>query len=307
MRLIDEIAANTSGGPLFKCKACGATGDPYDGFCRTCGYLLSKDEMLKRADALIERDIQSRTPYPIRGLAYIRGVGRIDLEVGKKGSPPGYDYGTGLSKLLKKHREEIKNLALTLVLGKTAKSDEEDRLIRVHGDRFAAIGKRPFGGSIITHYKDAKKAASFESRPVNAGAVGRLSLPTLHPNLALADGIGVAASDGYYRIFPSLKSRGDNTRNTNAIKRRKTMTSTNPIVQNALMARAVQNAIALMARDRYGKLIKKGTVVDVDKKALLPEHPQRYKVIGDIGDMFALKALKNGFMMWAKPEILTVV
>ena len=69
MRLMDEIAANTSGGPLFKCKACGATGDPYDGFCRTCGYLLSKDEMLKRADALIERDIQSRTPYPIRGLA----------------------------------------------------------------------------------------------------------------------------------------------------------------------------------------------------------------------------------------------
>ena len=239
MRLMDEIAANTSGGPLFKCKACGATGDPYDGFCRTCGYLLSKDEMLKRADALIERDIQSRTPYPIRGLAYIRGVGRIDLEVGKKGSPLGYDYGTGLSKLLKKHKEEIKNLALTLVLGKTAKSDEEDRLIRVHGDRFAAIGKRPFGGSIITHYKDAKKAASFESRPVNAGAVGRLSLPTLHPNLALADGIGVAASDGYYRIFPSLKSRG-----FNSMKNCIMLSSRNAVVNRALAWKAGNAAVA---------------------------------------------------------------
>ena len=189
-----QRAMNTSSGPFFKCRACGATGAPYDGFCRICGYILPKDAMLKRADALIGRVVSSKTPYPIKGLAYIRGIGRIDLEVGKRGSAPGYDYGSGLSKLLRKHKDELKNLALTLVLGKTAKSDEEDRLIRVKGDRFAAIGKRPFGGSIITHYKDAKKAASFESRLVNAGAVGRLSLPTLHPILALADGIGVAAS-----------------------------------------------------------------------------------------------------------------
>ncbi len=154
---------NTSGGPLFKCRACGATGDPYDGFCRKCGYLLPRDEMLKRADELIVRTLRGRTPHPIKGLAYIRGIGRIDLEVGKKGVPPGYDHGTGLSKLLKKHCDELPNLAMTLVLGKTADIAAEDRLMLVHGDRFATIGKRPYGGTVVSHYKDAKRAASFET------------------------------------------------------------------------------------------------------------------------------------------------
>lgn len=146
---------------LFKCPRCGATGDPYDGFCRRCGHLLHRDKMLKRADELIGRELRRRTPRGIKGLAYIRGGGRIDLEVGKRGIGSGMDYGSGLAKLLQKHPEDIKRLGMTLILGKTCAA-EEDRLARVCGDHVAALGRRPKGASVITHYKDAGKAARLE-------------------------------------------------------------------------------------------------------------------------------------------------
>lgn len=147
---------------LFKCVRCGSTGDPYDGFCRRCGHILPKDEMLKRADELISRELRRTTPRGIKGLAYIRGVGRIDLEVGKRGIGPGMDYGSGIAKLLQKHPGDIKKLGMTLVLGKTCAAAEEDRLARVYGDHVAALGRRPKGASVITHYRDAGKAARLE-------------------------------------------------------------------------------------------------------------------------------------------------
>lgn len=161
---LNAVAKNTSGGSLFKCPKCSATGTPYDGFCRSCGYILPQDKMLKRADELITREIRKSTPSPIRGLAYIKGVGRIDLEIGKKGAFPGYDNGSGLSKIMVKHASELNDMAATLVLGKTCSTDDESKLARVRGDRFGILGKRPYGGHVITHYKDAKKAASFENR-----------------------------------------------------------------------------------------------------------------------------------------------
>ena len=161
-RAIDVIE-NTTGGVLFKCSACGATGDPYDGFCRKCGYLLPKDKMLWRANELMERELRNKNPHGIKGLAYIKGVGRIDLEVGKKGVGPGRDNGYGLVKLLQKHKEELPHLGMTLVLGKTYNPKEEDRIIRVLGDRIAAIAKKGSRGSILTHYKEARKAASTEA------------------------------------------------------------------------------------------------------------------------------------------------
>ena len=136
---------NTSGGPLFKCRACGATGDPYDGFCRRCGYLLPRDEMLKRADELIARDLRGTTPHPIRGLAYIRGIGRIDLEVGKKGTGSGLDGGFGLSKLLQKHKKDLPHLALTIVLGRPCDAREEGKIAIVKGDMTSIVGKRGEG------------------------------------------------------------------------------------------------------------------------------------------------------------------
>ena len=154
-------AYNTTGGALFKCKRCGATGNPYDGFCRTCGYLLPKDEMSWRADELIARELRKTTPRGIKGLAYIRGIGRIDLEIGKRGIGAGRDYGFGLSKLIQKHAEELPYLGMTLVLGRTYNPKEEEKLVRVRGDYIAALGKRDKGASLITHYKEAKKAASY--------------------------------------------------------------------------------------------------------------------------------------------------
>ena len=160
---IEATAANTTGGPLFKCPRCSATGNPYDGFCRTCGHMLSKDEMLWRANELIERELRKSTPHGIRGLAYVRGVGRIDLEVGKRGVGPGMDYGSGIVKLLQKHKEDLPKLGMTLVLGKTCNPREEDRFVRVHGDHLAALAKKKGGASVLTHYKDARKAASYET------------------------------------------------------------------------------------------------------------------------------------------------
>lgn len=151
---------------LFKCVRCGSTGDPYDGFCRRCGHILPKDEMLKRADELISRELRRTTPRGIKGLAYIRGVGRIDLEVGKRGVGPGMDYGSGIAKLLQKHPEVVKRLGMTLVLGKSCSHDDESKIVRVHGSYYAILGKRKGGASVITHYKDAKGAASYESRPI---------------------------------------------------------------------------------------------------------------------------------------------
>ena len=156
-------AMNTTGGALFKCPKCGATGDPYDGFCRTCGYMLPKDRMLWRANELIERELSKTTPHDIKGLAYVKGVGRIDLEVGKRGVGPGMDYGSGLIKLLQKHKDDLPKLGMTLVLGKTYNPAEEDRLVRVHGDHLAALAKRKGGASVLTHYKEARKAASYET------------------------------------------------------------------------------------------------------------------------------------------------
>lgn len=161
-----STATNTTGGALFKCSRCGATGNPYDGFCRTCGHLLSKDEMLWRANELIERELRRTTPHGIKGLAYVRGVGRIDLEIGRKGVGPGMDYGSGLAKLLQKHPKEISRLGATLVLGKTCSHEEEAKLVRVKGDYYAVLGKRQKGASVITHYKDAEKAASYEDRRI---------------------------------------------------------------------------------------------------------------------------------------------
>ena len=146
------IAANTTGGPLFKCKRCGATGNPYDGFCRKCGYILTRDEMLYRAKELIERNLRQRTPHPIVGLAYLKGIGRIDLEIGHKGIGPGQDFGSGLSKILQKHEKDLPKLGMTLVLGKTA-GVEDDEIIRTRGDYKLVIGKRDRGGTIVTHYR----------------------------------------------------------------------------------------------------------------------------------------------------------
>lgn len=161
-----DVAKNTTGGALFKCSACGATGDPYDGFCQKCGYLLPKDKMLWRANELLMRTLRQKTPRGIKGLAYIKGVGRIDLEVGKRGTGPGMDNGSGLVKLLQKHKKEVKDLGITLVLGKTYSHEEEDKLVRVKGGSFSVLGKRPKGGSVITHYYKPKEAAYYESRPI---------------------------------------------------------------------------------------------------------------------------------------------
>lgn len=158
------VAANTMGGALFRCPRCMATGNPYDGFCRKCGFLLPKDRMLWRANELLERELRRTTPRGIRGLAYVRGVGRIDLEVGKRGSGPGMDFGSGLAKLLQKHPEGVKKLGVTLVLGKSCRHEDENKIVRVGGSYYAVLGKRPKGASVITHYKDAKKAVSYESR-----------------------------------------------------------------------------------------------------------------------------------------------
>lgn len=160
-RALNAAVTNTTGGPLFKCVRCGATGNPYDGFCRSCGYLLPKDEMLWRANELIERELRKATPHDIIGLAYIQGVGRVDLEVGKRGVGPGKDYGSGLVKLLQKHKDDIQRLGMTLILGKTYNPREEDRLVRVRGDYISALAKRPNGTSVITHYKEARKAARY--------------------------------------------------------------------------------------------------------------------------------------------------
>ncbi len=188
------VAANTSGGPLFKCRRCGATGDPYDGFCRKCGDLLPKGEMLKRADELIERNLRRTTPRPIRGLAYIRGIGRIDLEIGKKGTGQSLDGGYGLSKLLQKHRKDIPTLAMTLVLGKPYDAREENKIVIVRGDRLTALAKRRKSSTILTHYKDERKAASFENRPVNAGVRGRRpGHAYCQPSLWLRTGVAASA------------------------------------------------------------------------------------------------------------------
>ena len=151
------IAANTTGGPLFKCKRCGATGNPYDGFCRKCGYILTRDEMLYRAKELIERNLRQRTPHPIVGLAYLKGIGRIDLEIGHKGIGPGQDFGSGLSKILQKHEKDLPKLGMTLVLGKTFDPKEEGKIAKELGGYVAVIGKRDYGGTVITHFKRKKK------------------------------------------------------------------------------------------------------------------------------------------------------
>jgi len=151
-----RVASNTSGGPLFKCRRCGATGDPYDGFCRSCGHLLPKDEMLKRADELIERNLRSGTPRPIKGLAYVMGYGRIDLEIGHKGIGPGRDGGSGLSKILQKHARDLPKLGMTLVLGRPFDPREEGKTAFEKDGYIAILGDRGFGGTVVSHYRKKK-------------------------------------------------------------------------------------------------------------------------------------------------------
>lgn len=143
-------------GRLFACPKCGNTGNPYDGFCRECGYLLPKEQMMKRADELLTRDLRLKTPHPIIGLAYLPGVGRIDLEIGHKGVGSAMERGSGLSKLLQKHEKLLKYLPATLVLGKPCDSKEEGKIARYKDNLRTIIGKRPYGGTVVTIRKIKK-------------------------------------------------------------------------------------------------------------------------------------------------------
>ena len=149
----NALIANTTGGALFKCPRCHATGCPYDGFCRDCGYLLPMDKMLWRANELIERELRKTMSGPIKGLAYLKGIGRIDLEIGHKGIGPGQDYGSGLSKILQKHLKDVPHLGATIVLGKTYNPKEEGKIGRDKDGYEAILGKRDYGATLITHFK----------------------------------------------------------------------------------------------------------------------------------------------------------
>jgi len=73
------------------------------------------------------------------------------------------------------------------------------------------------------------------------------------------------------------------------------MTSTNPIVQNALVA-----------RDKNGDTLEEGTTVKVDPNYLLRGDSKKWAIIGDYNGYFILRD-KFGRKMQAKPEILTVL
>ena len=105
--------------------------------------MLDKNESINRANRLIEKAIRGSAIRPIDGLMYRNDIGQIDLEIGKKGEGSAKSHGSGLSKLLQKHPEELKKFAETLARGELLKTT--------------------VGSKIDTPYDDSRRAIAFKN------------------------------------------------------------------------------------------------------------------------------------------------
>lgn len=101
----------------YHCPKCGKF-TWFDGHCAKCGYTLSPDESMKRAERLLRKTLAGDATRPVRALAYRDGLGQIDLDVGKLGVGKGMEHGSGLAKIDQKHPSRLALLPHALAHGK---------------------------------------------------------------------------------------------------------------------------------------------------------------------------------------------
>ena len=114
---LEAVAANMPWGRnLYKCPYCGSTnGWTYDGHCKSkrCGRKLPPDMMGKFATERIKRGSAWYLPRDVRGVAWHKITGPIDVGVKEQRHllEPSKNYPQG-------HRRELGKMGMTLGAGR---------------------------------------------------------------------------------------------------------------------------------------------------------------------------------------------
>ncbi len=169
--MAEEFGITLANENPYHCPKCGKFSD-FNGHCDKCGYTLDAGETEKRAERLLKKSLAGTMFEPIKGIAYRKGIGQIDLDIGKKGEGSGMMHGNGISKIDQKHRKMISALPRVLAQGKifrvrpgndpTKPFDDAQRAI-VYGNTSVFLSEKKKGiWKIDSIYDDVKKAQKIE-------------------------------------------------------------------------------------------------------------------------------------------------
>lgn len=150
---MDAVAANMPcGRNLYKCPYCGSTnGWTYDGHCKSkrCGRILPPDMMGKFATERIKRGSAWFLPRDVRGVAWHRETGPIDVGVKAQ------------KHIHKKHPESEHRTGMTVGAGKFGKTTVGSvpgrpvagkRMSGTHGSQVAFVEKDGGRSSLKSHF-----------------------------------------------------------------------------------------------------------------------------------------------------------
>jgi hypothetical protein len=146
-----------------KCPKCGKFSG-FDGHCGKCNFILTGNDAKKRSSALLDAAARDAYAKRVVGLAYRKGLGRIDLPVGRLGEFVDGErkHGQGLSKIRAKHDVDLEHLPDTLTFGEILRTRHYDkpenpenpnRRAIVHNGFVCFLTKHGDAWEISTHYK----------------------------------------------------------------------------------------------------------------------------------------------------------
>ena len=175
----EELA--NEGHPYTKCPGCGKFMSP-NGTCQNCGFVEDNDRMIARGKKAVSTSTTGN-PKSVKNAMYKKGLGTIDFELGWEGKGKGMDGGSGMLKLVQKHRDDIPHLPETIVKGKIVAAEktiinettgkrektgmiDENRIYVIDHPYFATLRRRPdnTGWTVTSHYKSGEECIRYESR-----------------------------------------------------------------------------------------------------------------------------------------------
>lgn len=161
IRLVTKVAQNALNaaawhGNLYKCPYCGSTnGWTYDGHCTKCKRVLPPDMMGEFARERIRRGTAWYMPREVRGVAWHKATGPIDIGVKAQ------------QHIHEKHPESERRTGTTVgagVFGRTTVGSLPGRPVAgkrmsgTHGSQVAIVEKDGERSSLITHFTSGAAA-----------------------------------------------------------------------------------------------------------------------------------------------------
>ena len=147
----------------YRCPKCGKFAG-FNGHCDKCNYVITGNDAKKRTSTLLDAAARNAYAKPVVGISYRKGLGRIDLPVGKLGEFINGErrHGSGLSKIRAKHGIDLDHLADTLTFGeilrtrhydKAENPENPNRKAIVYNGYLCIVAKHGGAWEISTHYK----------------------------------------------------------------------------------------------------------------------------------------------------------